>query len=194
MRASRGLACALLIIGACRRNPPERANGTASSGAARSSVLVTAAAQDTGFAGATSAVHRARPRAPTGILRAARAATHPGYDRVVFEFAGDSLPGYQVEYATRPVVRCGSGDPVVVAGANRLRIRFEPAQAHDDRGQLTVVEREMAPGLPAVKEMKLVCDFEGQVEWVLGVAAASPYRILETAAPGRLVLDLRHGP
>jgi len=42
--------------------------------------------------------------------------------------------------------------------------------------------------------MKLVCDFEGQVEWVLGVVAAGPYRVLASPGPGRLVVDIRHRP
>jgi hypothetical protein len=43
--------------------------------------------------------------------------------------------------------------------------------------------------------MKLICDFEGQIEWVLGVtAAAAPYRISEQLAPARLVLEIRHAP
>jgi hypothetical protein len=168
---------AVLLLGACSRGEPPRA-----------------AAQDTSFAGTTAAIHRARPGAPPRILRAVRAASHPGYDRLVFEFAGDSVPGYHVEYATRPARRCGSGDPVSVAGAGRLVVRFQPARAHDERGNPTLVERDRTPALPGVKEMKLVCDFEGQVEWVIGVAAAGPYRVLETAGPGRLVLDVRHGP
>jgi antitoxin (DNA-binding transcriptional repressor) of toxin-antitoxin stability system len=89
-------------------------------------------------------------------------------------------------------VRCGSGDPVSIAGMGRLVVRLEPAQAHDERGNPTVEQREWAPGLPAIKEMKLVCDFEAQVEWVLGVAATTPYRVLEAAGPARLTLDVRH--
>ena len=57
----------------------------------------------------------------------------------------------------------------------------------------TLVERERALGLPAVREMKLVCDFEGQVEWLLGVAAAGPYRVLDSTGPARLLVDVRHG-
>jgi len=113
---------------------------------------------------------------------------------VVFEFAEDSVPGYHVEYTTKPVRRCGSGDPVTVAGAGKLVVRFEPAQAHDERGNPTLAERERMLGLSAAKDMKLICDFEGQVEWVLGVAAAHPYRVLESPGPGRVVLDVRHGP
>jgi len=135
-----------------------------------------------------------RPGVPPALLRAVETASGPGYDRVVFEFAGDSVPGYHVEYVTAPVRRCGSGDPVALAGAGRLVVRFEPARAHDERGNPAPVERDRALGLAAVKEMTLVCDFEGQVEWVLGVAAAAPYRVSETTGPARVVVDIRHRP
>src|SRR2546430_1332265 len=69
-----------------------------------------------------------------------------------------------------------------------------PAGGHDDDGNPAPVERDRALGLPAVKEMKLACDFEGQVEWVLGVAGASPYRVSELTGPTRVVVDIRHRP
>ena len=159
------IALASLVIGACgRHEPPEIARR--SPAAAHFS-----APQDTSFGGTTAPVQRAPPGPGTAprVLRAVEAASAPGYDRVVFEFAGDSFPGYHVEYTTQPARRCGSGDPVMVAGAGRLVVRFEPAQAHDERGNPTPVSRERVLGLPTVKEMRLVCDFEGQVEWVLGV-------------------------
>ena len=193
-RPALSLPLALLVLGACQRDEPgQRAplsRSAASAGAAR---LVPPGSQDTGFAGTTSAVHRPRPGVPPRILRAVDAKVNPGYDRVTFEFTGDSLPGYHVEYTSGPVRRCGSGDPVVVAGAGRLVVRLEPAQAHDERGNAMFTERDRTLGLPAVKDMKLVCDFEGQVEWVLGVAVAGPYRVSELAGPARLVLDVRHG-
>src|SRR2546425_253746 len=184
------IALASLVISACgRHEPPEIARR--SPAAARVS-----APQDTSFAGTTAPVQRAPPRpgAPPRILRSVEAASGPAYDRVVFVFAADSVPGYHVEYTTKPVRRCASGDPVMVAGAGRLVVRFEPAQAHDDRGNPTPLERERVLGLAAVEEMKLVCDFEGQVEWVLGVMAAGPYRVLDSAGPARVVVDIRHRP
>ena len=159
-----------------------------------------AVSQDTAFIGTIAPVQRARslpPSAARPVLRAVRAERGPAtsYDRVVFEFTTDSVPGYRVEYATRPVQRCGSGDPVAVAGTGRLLVRFEPAQAHDEKGNPTppLAARHSAPGLTAVREMTLICDFEGQVEWVLGITAPSPYRVSEFAAPARLVLDVGHG-
>jgi len=180
-------------VSACRpgepRAPRERASAVAQ--------------QDTAFAGTLAPVQRVRSF-PPGVARPVlrdvetMAGASPGgaYDRVVFEFTGggDSVPGYRVEYTTKPVQRCGSGDPVAVAGTGHLIVRFEPAQAHDEHGNLTPAERHRTAGLPAVRELTLICDFEGQVAWVLGIAALSQYRVSELTGPARLVVDVRHTP
>jgi hypothetical protein len=181
----------LLALGACGEH--ERA----AQGAVRAGPRAAATAQDTTapFQGTVSAVHRPPPpglRASASILRTVHTAAQVGYDRIVFELSGDSPPGYHVEYSDRPARKCGSGDVVPVSGAARLLVRLERVQAHDERGNPTIVERERAPALPVLKEMKLICDFEGQVEWVLGVAARNGYRVLELTEPPRLVVDLRH--
>ncbi len=183
------LASALSV---CRPPPESRAPRERASAVAQ---------QDTAFAGTLAPVQRVRsfrPGVARPVLRhvetSAGASPGGGYDRVVFEFAGDSVPGYRVEYTTKPVQRCGSGDPITVAGAGRLIVRFEPAQAHDEHGSLTPTERHRVPGLPAVRELILICDFEGQVAWVLGIAAPSAYRVAELTGPARLVLDVRHAP
>ncbi len=156
---------------------------------------VAPAPQDTAFAGTTAPIDRIRAtRAGAAGLHGVEATTTQAYDRIVFAFTGDSVPGYHAEYVHGPVRRCGSGDPVQVEGPVLLVIRFAPAQAHDEAGRPLPAERERAVGLPVVKEMKLVCDFEGQVEWVLGVAAAAPYRVSELARPARLVLDVKRAP
>jgi hypothetical protein len=182
----------LLALGGCGEH--ERA----AQGAVRAGPRAAATAQDTTAPFTVSAVHRPPPPPPTGlrasasILRTVHTAAQVGYDRIVFELSGDSLPGYHVEYSDRPARRCGSGDVVPVSGAARLLVHLEPVRAHDERGNPTVRERERAPALPALKEMKLICDFEGQVEWVLGVAGRTGYRVLELREPPRLVVDVRH--
>ena len=177
------LYVALLLPGACSRPA-----------CARTAVVVPPQDTSAAFAGSMNAVRRARPGRHPAILRAVRLAPHAAYDRVVFEFAGDSAPGYEVEYADRPIRRCGSGDTVSLMGTGYLVVRFEPAQMHDERGNPTVARREWTPRLRAANEIKLVCDFEGQVEWVLGLPARRRYRVLETAAPARVIIDLRHEP
>ena len=161
----------------------------------RSSAREAPGVQDTAFAGTTAPVQRLRSTragVPAAMLRSVTAAPGRGYDRVVFELAGDSAPGYRVEYAAGPVRSCGSGDVVSVAGRERLVVHLEPARAHDDQGNPVPTQRDLVPGLPAVREVKLVCDFEGQLEWVLGLPAKQPYRVTELA--GRLLLDVKQGP
>lgn len=187
-----------IVTAACgspRRTEPRPNDAQASEGASASAAIL----QDTAFKGTVAPVQRIRsllPYAARPVLRAVQAerggGTTPSYDRVVFEFTGDSVPGYRVQYTTGPVQRCGSGDRVAVAGTGRLLVRFEPAQAHDEQGNPTpsLAARHSAPGLTAVREMTLICDFEGQVEWVLGIAAQAAYRVSELTGPARLVLDV----
>lgn len=154
------------------------------------------AAQDSGapFAGTLEPVRRPSTSAPAlaAVLQGVDAGREPGFDRVVFEFSGSGLPGYQVQYATEPIRACGSGAPVPLAGVGHLVVRFEPAQAHDTLGRVTSADRALAPRLPQVLEVKLVCDFEGQVEWALGLAALRPFRVLEDSQPSRVIVDVRH--
>lgn len=126
-------------------------------------------------------------------LSAVRAARNAGWDRVVWEFAGDSLPGYHAEYVSRPVRQCGSGRPVEIAGDAWLEVRFAPAQAHTEQGEptLSAGDRARMMGLPVLQELRLTCDFEGNVTWMLGVAAPSRYRVLELRDPARVAVDVR---
>jgi hypothetical protein len=121
-----------------------------------------------------------------------RVTADAGYDRVVFEFADSALPGYLIEYPEGPIRQCGSGDEVPLAGSGQMIVRLEPAQAHDERGNSTIPNREWAPRLPVVREMKLVCDFEGQVEWAIGLAARRPFRVIEVAPSAHIIVDVRH--
>ena len=164
--------------------------GESAAGRAPSGTL---SAQDTAaFAGTTAATNRPSAGQPPAILGAARSTGHTGYDRIVFEFEGPGVPGYHVEYSSTPVRRCGSGDLVELPESGRLVVRLEPARAHDEGGNPTVIDRTQAPALPAVRRMIMICDFEGQVTWALGVDGVAPYRVLELAQPSRLILDIGH--
>jgi hypothetical protein len=126
------------------------------------------------------------------LLRYVRSATHPSYDRVVFEFEGDQLPSYKIEYIDKPVRACGSGNVVPFAGAAWLSVLFTGANAHTDAGEQTIKDRTRSPNHTVVKDLKLTCDFEAEVEWVMGVSAPNKYRVLELKNPTRLVVDINH--
>lgn len=140
----------------------------------------------------TAIVEKQKPDLHTAILRRIRAARQASFDRIVFEFSGDAVPGYHIEYVDRPVRACGSGNTVKVAGDGWLSVRLTPAQAHTDAGRPTVPYRERRLRLPVLKELQSTCDFEGQVEWVLGVSSPNRYRVMELSNPTRLVVDIRH--
>ncbi|MCE9669022.1 hypothetical protein LY474_14510 [Myxococcus stipitatus] len=131
-----------------------------------------------------------RMGATQATLRSVRAGEHAEFDRVVFEFEGAQLPGYQLEYVDE-AIQCGSGNPVTVAGKARLQVTFTPAKAHTDAGQPTVTTRELKPALPVVQELERTCDFEGEVTWVLGNASPHKYRVMELREPSRIVVDVQ---
>lgn len=136
-------------------------------------------------------VERRRPGGGGGTLTEVRTARNDGFDRIVLQLSGSELPGYRVEYVDRPVRQCGSGETVEIAGDGWLSIRLEPARMHDDRGRPTIEDRARTPRLPVLLELVATCDFEGQVEWVAGVASPNRFRVLELRDPARIVVDIR---
>ncbi|MES2641861.1 MAG: hypothetical protein V4850_20395 [Myxococcota bacterium] len=119
-----------------------------------------------------------------------RSASHEGFDRIVWEFKGDRLPGHHLEYVDRPARDCGAGTALEIAGDALLLVQFTPASAHDDAGASTT-EKEAKPALANVREIERTCDFEGVVAFVVGVGAPNPFRVFELTAPARLVVDVK---
>jgi hypothetical protein len=141
-----------------------------------------------------AAVVLALAAAPAGAQQAptlvdVRTGRHPGFDRVVFEFRG-AVPEHRVDYFDQ-LVQDGSGNPVAVAGGADLEVVFEGANAHDmDSGNPTVSPRRFSPGLPAVKELAQVGDFEAVVSYGIGVDRERPITVSTLSGPSRLVVDV----
>ena len=121
-------------------------------------------------------------------IRAARNAT---FDRIVFEFEGDKIPGYRIGYVAN-VDACGSGERVDVIGEAKVAIVLMPAQAHTDAGEPTVPREVPLEGMTVVRELRGYCDFEADVSYVAGLGGARPYRVFELQSPARLVIDFGH--
>jgi hypothetical protein len=45
--------------------------------------------------------------------------------------------------------------------------------------------------MPIVKEYEFSCDFEGEVQVVLGVSSPNRYRVTELQNPTRLIVDIQ---
>jgi hypothetical protein len=139
------------------------------------------------------AVVLALAAAPAGAQSAptlvdVRAGSHAGFDRVVFEFQGD-VPQHRIGYVDQ-LVEDGSGNPVSVAGAADLEVVFQGANAHKEDGSPTISPRRFSPGLPAVKEIAQLGDFEAVVSYGIGVDQRRPIQVSTLSNPSRLVVDI----
>lgn len=146
------------------------------------------------FEGTTAAVEQLKPdAAPAGnvTLRQVRTGERDNYDRVVFEFGGDTSPGFRVEYIEKLTRKCGA-DELKVMGGTWLLVRMTPAQARDEHGRATVGSVEFDEDLKAVKLVRQVCDADAQLEWMIEVNDRKPYRAELLTDPARLVIDIKH--
>ena len=124
----------------------------------------------------------------TPTLVDVRAASHAGFDRVAFEFRG-GVPEHRIQYVDQ-LVEDGTGDPVPVAGDADLEVVFEGANAHEENGSPTITPRRFSPGLPAVKEIAQLGDFEAVVSYGIGVDRRRPIEVSTLSSPSRLVIDI----
>ena len=124
-------------------------------------------------------------------LVAVRTAHHPGFDRITFEFKG-SRPSPSVRYVSQ-LTEDASGKPVHLAGGAAIEVVFHGANAHDDQGKPTVSSRRFSPGLPVLKEVALIGDFEGVVSYGLGVDHRTSFNVLQLSSPSRIAVDISTG-
>jgi hypothetical protein len=192
------LALSLLLFGVACGDDDGDAEPTATATVAEPTSTAgpptaTPAPGETPFPGGRDPVESSSPGPVPSILVDVRAASHDeegGYDRIAFEFEGNTRPGYRVEYLTTPATGCGSGETVPLAGTAILQVRFSNTNAHDEQGATTAPATELAPGLPNLLEAKQTCDFEAVVVWALGLSEAADFRVIELDNPPRVAVDV----
>jgi hypothetical protein len=156
----------------------------------------TSMAIDTMPGAGTRPVSSLSTNASTALLRAIRVARHEGYDRVVFEFRGNVLPGHDVRYIVRPVRQDASGKAVAVNGAYVLRVRMSPAfdadQSKPGAPRTYTGPVRISPRMPEVAQLTRTGGFEDVLTWVIGVRDRVDFRVLTLDNPARIVIDLRN--
>jgi hypothetical protein len=128
----------------------------------------------------------AAPSTPT--LVAIRAAHHPGFDRIVYQFTGGLPASRRVRYVDG-LFADGSGLPVRIAGRALLEVRFARAQAHDTTGPTVTTRRAFA--LPNIMTTVQAGDFEAVTTYGIGLARQTPVHVFTLRNPSRVVVDVR---
>ncbi|HXP19323.1 MAG TPA: hypothetical protein VN840_06735 [Streptosporangiaceae bacterium] len=126
---------------------------------------------------------------PVPTLIAIRAAHHPGYDRLVFEFR-NGLPAERGARYVSQVIADPSGKRVSVAGSARLLVRFFGASGHNPDGRISYGALRRTYALPGVMQVVNAGDFEAVLRFGVGVARREPFRIFTLSNPSRVVIDL----
>jgi len=125
-------------------------------------------------------------------VAALRSAHNPGFDRLVLEFTGAVVPGYEIKVAS--TFTAPSGQAVRVDGNAFFSVRVA-GQAHTDAGQRSYPQPDpYRPGLPLLREVKLVEDFEGTVIFGVGLERVACPTVLTLLSPARIVIDFPTPP
>ena len=135
------------------------------------------------------AASRASATATAPRLVGIRAAHHPGFDRVVFQFTGALPSRRQVRYVDR-LIGDPSGRGVRVAGRAILEASFFPTVAHNSTGQVTAPGR-VAFALPTVTTVVRLGDFEVVLSYGIGLAKRTSFHVSTLARPSRVLIDIR---
>lgn len=143
--------------------------------------------------GATEPVTTATT-ANAALLRAVRAVGGRCADRVDFDFTTqrNAAPKCTVAYDQPPFTMDASGAAVSVAGTAFVRLRCESAYGYDfESGQPTYTgpKRITATGTRHVREVVETGDFEGVLNWIVGLDAERPFTATAAQVPGPQALN-----
>ncbi len=123
----------------------------------------------------------------TALVDAVRTGTHTGYDRITIEFSNGQASRVEVTPQNNSTFTQGaSGQTVQLQGADGILITIRGADEHTSYS---------GPGDfhvgPGILEARQVQDFEGVVQWGLGLAKPGCYRVFYLTNPDRLVIDVQ---
>lgn len=119
---------------------------------------------------------------PSTTLTAIRAAHHPGFDRLVFEFAG-KLPAQRSARYVATVFADPSGKAVPVSGSARLLVRFFSSGVGKNLNQRSF-------DLPGLVHLVKAGSFESVLTYGVGVARQEPVHLFTLTSPSRVVIDI----
>ena len=102
----------------------------------------------------------------TALIDAVRTGTHKGYDRITIEFK--------------------NGQPGHINAVPQANTKFVI-----DASGATVTTDLKTPTFPGILEARRVGDFEGTVQWALGLSSPACYQTTTLANPTRFIIDIQ---
>jgi hypothetical protein len=125
---------------------------------------------------------------PSAYIDAVRTGTHSGYDRITIEFQDgppgsiDLRPQDNATFTASP-----RGEVVMLAGSAGILVVIHSADEHTAYSGAT----DFKTGYPVLLEARQMEDFEGYVQWGLGLSKSACYRAFFLTNPTRLVIDIQ---
>jgi len=125
---------------------------------------------------------------PVAFIDAVRPGTHAGYDRITIEF-NNTIPkqGDVSTQSNATFTQGASGQSVKLAGNAGILVTLHGADAHTVYSGPTDFKTDYLELL----EARQVQDFEGTVQWGLGLSKPACYRTFSLTNPMRLVIDVQ---
>jgi hypothetical protein len=182
------LVVAMLTLAACDGSGSDDRAAPTTTATTPASTATTAAAWPT--AARTGPGGTQPPDGPSAKLGAIRAARHPGYDRVVFQFEGAEVPGYRIEYVREITLGETDDQYLTLQGGALVQATFQGSATEDYRPGTQTVPDRLTPGLAQVRQIGLAEDWEGVVRLGIGLDHRAGFRVLELHDPPRVVVDV----
>jgi hypothetical protein len=128
------------------------------------------------------------PAPAVTFINGVRTGTHAGYDRLTIEFKNGQpgTTGLRTQSGTT-FTNSPRGDQVTLAGQNGILVVINGADLHTSYNGST----DIKTGYATLVEVRKVEDFEGIVQFALGVSRAPCYRAFLLTNPDRLVIDIK---
>lgn len=127
---------------------------------------------------------------PVIFVDGVRTGTHTGYDRITIQFQNGGPS--KVDLSTQSnahFIQGASGQPVILRGNAGILVTITTADEHTAYSGATDFKTNYA----VLVEARQVQDFEGTVQWGLGLSKSACYRAFFIANPVRLVIDIQNG-
>ena len=127
------------------------------------------------------------PTVATGLRVGQHETVAPTYDRIVVDLT-KPLADYRVRYVPQ-LIGDASGLPIPLRGRAFLEVRLK-AISHDTQGHSTVLVRNRVVNWGTLLQAQLVTDYEGQLQFGIGLRSKVDFVVSALTSPNRLVIDV----